>query len=89
MFILEPDFTDKFKKIKRGPQIITPKDIGTIITETGINKNSIVLDAGGGSGSLSCFLANITKKVYCYEKKVKDVHTINLFLTIKIYKGKR
>ncbi|MCK4589917.1 MAG: methyltransferase domain-containing protein [Nanoarchaeota archaeon] len=67
MYILEPSFTDKFKKIKRGPQIITPKDIGTIITETGINKNSVVLDAGGGSGSLSCFLANIAKKVYCYE----------------------
>jgi len=67
MYILEPSFTDKFKKIKRGPQIITPKDIGTIITETGINKDSIVLDAGGGSGSLSCFLANLVKKVYSYE----------------------
>ena len=66
-FILEPNFTDKFKKIKRGPQIITPKDIETIIAETGINKNSVILDAGGGSGSLSCFLANLTKKVYCYE----------------------
>ncbi|MBW2963368.1 methyltransferase domain-containing protein [Candidatus Woesearchaeota archaeon] len=67
MYILEPSFVDSFKKIKRGPQIILPKDIGTIITETGINKDSIVLDAGGGSGSLSCFLANIVKKVYCYE----------------------
>lgn len=66
-YILEPSFTDQFKKIKRGPQIITPKDIGTIITETGINKKSVVLDAGGGSGSLSCFLANLVKKVYCYE----------------------
>lgn len=67
LYILEPSFTDKFKKIKRGPQIITLKDIGTIIAETGINKNSTVLDAGGGSGSLSCFLANICKRVYCYE----------------------
>jgi len=66
-YILEPSSIDKFKKIKRGPQVITTKDIGTIITETGINKNSIILDAGGGSGSLSCFLANLVKKVYSYE----------------------
>ncbi|MFC1801059.1 tRNA (adenine-N1)-methyltransferase [Nanoarchaeota archaeon] len=66
-YILEPSFTDKFKKIKRGPQIITLKDIGTIIAETGINKESTVLDAGGGSGSLSCFLAHLCKKVYSYE----------------------
>jgi len=67
MYVLEASFTDKFKKIKRGPQIIIKKDIGTIITETGINRDSTILDAGGGSGSLSCFLANICKKVYCYE----------------------
>lgn len=66
-YILEPSFNDKFKKIKRGPQVITAKDIGTIITETGINKNSVVLDAGGGSGSLACYLAHLCKKVYCYE----------------------
>jgi len=67
MFILEPTFVDQYKKIKRGPQVILPKDIGTIITETGINSQSVVLDAGGGSGSLSCFLAHLVKTVYCYE----------------------
>ncbi len=76
MYILEPSFVDKFKKIKRGPQIILPKDIGTIITETGINKNSVVLDAGGGSGSLSCFLAHICKKVIAYEIRKNFVKII-------------
>lgn len=76
LYILEPSFTDKFKKIKRGPQIILPKDIGTIITETGINKNSIVLDAGGGSGSLSCFLAHLCKKVIAYEIRKNFVRII-------------
>lgn len=76
LYLLEPSFIDQFKKIKRGPQIITPKDIGTIITETSLNKNSVVLDAGGGSGSLSCFLANLVKKVYCYEIRTDFVKII-------------
>lgn len=60
-------FIDDYRKIRRGAQIIVPKDIGYIITETGINKNSIVLDAGSGSGALACFLATISKKVISYE----------------------
>jgi len=61
------NFIDKYKKIKRGAQILTPKDIGYIITTTGINKKSVVLDAGSGSGALACFLAAIAKKVITYE----------------------
>ena len=48
--ILDPQFIDFYEKIKRGAQIISLKDIGAIITETGINKESKVLDAGSGSG---------------------------------------
>ena len=65
--VLEPQFIDLYQKSARGPQIIAPKDIGTIIAETGINKNSIALDAGGGSGALAFFLASICKKVITYE----------------------
>ncbi len=63
----EAFFIDRYYRKKRGPQIITLKDIGTIIAETGLGKDSRVLDAGGGSGALSCFLANICKEVYSYE----------------------
>ena len=62
-FAFSPSFIDSFRKIKRGPQIIPLKDIALIIAETGINKNSIVVDAGSGSGALACFLANIVKEV--------------------------
>jgi tRNA (adenine57-N1/adenine58-N1)-methyltransferase len=65
--IFSPSFIDKYKKIKRKAQIITKKDAGIIIAETGINKDSIIVDAGAGSGALSCFLANYAKKVYAYE----------------------
>ncbi len=65
--VIEPNFLDLFKKIKRGPQIIPLKDVGAIIAETGINKESKVLDAGAGSGALACFLARLVKSVTSYE----------------------
>ena len=66
-FIFEPQFIDLYRKIKRDAQIIPLKDIGLIIAETGINRQSKVLDAGAGSGALSCFLAGIAKEVVTYE----------------------
>lgn len=67
MYIFEPSFIDVYRKIKRAPQIITLKDIGIIIAETGVNSKSKVVDAGAGSGALACFLANIAKEVVSYE----------------------
>lgn len=65
--VLKPSFIDIYKKIKRIAQIIPLKDIGSIITETGINNKSKVLDAGAGSGGLACFLAHIAKEVITYD----------------------
>ena len=66
-FVFEPSFIDVYRKIKRDAQIIPLKDVGYIIAETGINKESRVLDAGSGSGALSCFLAAIAKEVVTYD----------------------
>ena len=44
-----------------------PKDIAAIIAETALSSKSVVLEAGGGSGALGCFLAHIVKRVYTYE----------------------
>lgn len=65
--LIKADFIDLYRKIKRKAQIIPLKDIGLIITETGLNKDSIVIEAGAGSGALGCFLAKICSKVYSYE----------------------
>ena len=43
-----------------------------IAAETGIGKDSVVLDAGSGSGALALYLANIAKKVVTCE--VKEEH---------------
>ncbi len=86
LLVAEPQFIDLYQKIKRGPQIIAPKDIGSIIAETGINKNCVVVDAGGGSGALCFFLANICKKVITYEVREDFVEILKKnkeFLSLK------
>lgn len=75
--ILEPGFTDLWEKLKRGPQVILQKDIGLIIAKTGINKNSKIVDAGGGSGSLCCCLANVCKDITAYEIQKELITILN------------
>ncbi|MBU0756598.1 MAG: methyltransferase domain-containing protein [Nanoarchaeota archaeon] len=67
LYCFDPSFIDQYQKIRRGAQIISRKDLGIIIAETGISKKSIVLDSGAGSGAATCFYANLCKKVYSYE----------------------
>ena len=67
LLILEPSFIDVYSKIKRLPQIIPLKDLGSIITKTGMGRDSKVVDAGAGSGALALMLANIVKEVTTYE----------------------
>ncbi len=75
LFIFSPFFIDSFRRIRRGPQIIPLKDVASIIATSGIGKESIVIDAGTGSGALACFIANFAKHVYSYEIR-EDFHGI-------------
>jgi tRNA (adenine57-N1/adenine58-N1)-methyltransferase catalytic subunit len=65
-------FIDNYNKMKRGAAVMHPKDIGTVIMTTGLNKDSVVIDAGSGSGAMCCYLAKIVKKVYTYD--IRDDH---------------
>ena len=56
-----------YRKLKRGPQVVLPKDIGIIIAYTGVNKESVCVDAGTGSGWLAIALAGIANRVYSYD----------------------
>ncbi len=56
-----------FRRLKRGPQVILPKDIGIIIAYSDIDKNSVCVDAGTGSGWLAASLARICKQVTSYD----------------------
>lgn len=65
--VFDADFSDNYKRIKRLAQIITLKDIGSIIAHTGMNKNSIVMEAGSGSGGFICFISNFVKSVDSFD----------------------
>ena len=43
--------------LKRGPQIISPKDIAWILYKSGLSTGKTVVEAGSGSGALSLALA--------------------------------
>lgn len=58
-----------YRKLKRGPQVMLPKDIGIILAYTCISKESVCIDAGTGSGWLTIALARIAKQVYSYDTR--------------------
>ena len=62
---------DFFKHFKRGATPIMPKDIGAIIVYTGLSPDSLILDAGTGTGMLASYLAYFNKygEVVTVEKR--------------------
>ena len=65
-------FRDQMRHLKRGPQIITPKDAGIISAYIGLSPGYKVVEAGTGSGAFTSYLANLVRprgKVYGYEKE--------------------
>ncbi len=73
--LVKPTMLDMFSKFARGAQVILPKDIGLILAYTGISNDSLVVDAGAGSGFLSIFLGSYLTngKVVTYENDERFV----------------
>ncbi len=65
--IQKPRAPDLFAHVKRSGAPMMPKDIGVIISNTGLCSSDYVLDAGTGSGILAIYLGGIAKKVISYE----------------------
>ena len=61
-YVYIPSFDEFILLMKRGPQIIYPKDIGAILIAGNINKNSNILEIGTGSGALTLYLNLILDK---------------------------
>ncbi len=62
---------DFFKHFRRSATPIMPKDIGAIIAYTGLSPDSLILDAGTGTGMLAAYLAYFNKfgEVITVEKR--------------------
>ncbi len=71
-FLLQPSFADLLIETPRTTQILYPKDIGFIMVSLGVMPGLHVVEAGTGSGALTCAFASLvgeTGKVTSYEAK--------------------
>lgn len=55
--IVDYNLSDLQLNLKRGPQIISPKDIAWIVYKSGLSTGKTVVEAGSGSGALTLALA--------------------------------
>jgi tRNA (adenine57-N1/adenine58-N1)-methyltransferase len=81
--IQKPRAPDFFNHAKRSGAPMMPKDIGVIISNTGLCSSDNVLDAGTGSGILAIYLGEIAKKVVTYEvrEEFMEIARNNIALT--------
>ncbi len=70
-YVVQPSLPDLIKKVKRLPQIITQKDIGSIIMYLGIKDGGKVFDCGTGSGVTACTIASLSKSINVYTYEIR------------------
>lgn len=75
-YIFKPLPSDYVIYMSRKTQIIYPEDAGLILLYTGIGPGSIVIEAGCGSGALTCILANYVRPnghIFSYDIREKSL----------------
>ena len=76
-YILKPLPSDYILHMSRKTQIIYPEDAGLILIDAGIGPGSTVLEAGCGSGALTCILGNYVRPnghIYSFDIKEKYIN---------------
>ena len=100
IYLLYQRLNDFIFKSKRATQILYPKDMAIIASWTDLSNGKKVVEAGTGSGSLSCFIANLIRpegRLYTYDvreesheiaKKNIEKAGLSEFVTLKIKDAK-
>ena len=100
IYLLYPRLNDFIFKSKRATQILYPKDMAIIASWTDLSHGKKVVEAGTGSGSLSCVIANLIRPdghLYTYDireesheiaKKNIEKAGLSEFVTLKIKDAK-
>jgi tRNA (adenine57-N1/adenine58-N1)-methyltransferase catalytic subunit len=87
---LRPLLVDYVLSMPRGAQVIYPKDAAQIVHEGDIFPGARVLEAGAGSGALTCSLLRAvgpTGRVVSYE--VRDDHAVHAIKNVETFFGGR
>ncbi len=74
--VFEPLPSDYILHMSRKTQIIYPEDAGLILIYSGIGPGSTVVEAGCGSGALTCILGHFVKttgRIYSYDIREKSL----------------
>ncbi len=88
--VLRPLLVDYVMSMPRGAQVIYPKDAAQIVHEGDIFPGARVLEAGAGSGALTCSLLRAVGpggEVLSYE--VRDDHAVHAVRNVETFFGER
>ncbi|NOZ82164.1 MAG: methyltransferase domain-containing protein [Candidatus Micrarchaeota archaeon] len=67
--VVLPSKADMFRRAKRVPQVVLPRDASVILSVVCPERDWLVVDAGSGSGFLAIFLGFYVGRVVTYEKR--------------------
>ncbi|MFX0022399.1 MAG: tRNA (adenine-N1)-methyltransferase [Candidatus Hermodarchaeota archaeon] len=78
--VLKPLPSDYILHMSRKTQIIYPEDTGLILVYSGIGPSSVIIEAGCGSGALTCILGNLVRPnghIYSYDISERSIKKAN------------
>lgn len=88
LLLLRPRLADYILKMKRGPQVVYPKDLGPILVYADIGPGMTVLEAGSGSGALTIALARaVGPSGRVVSVEIRDDHAAHALKTVERWFG--
>lgn len=88
LLLLRPRLADFILKMKRGAQVVYPKDLGPILIYADIAPGMVVLEAGTGSGAMTLALARaVGPDGRVVSVELREDHAAHARKTVEIWFG--